>query len=396
MSGEKVLDVMDLFGGLEAKPKKAEPKVEAVAVEPSEPKPEPVKVEVDTEKLYMLEPRFDLINPLEPGFVDGVSYTGPSGSIITKEMIRDALLDGENIHLYGDAGTGKSTLARAILDMVNAETISANAKTWVRNKEALKKNPELTAEELEPYSELPYPMTHYSSHEGTRSEQLMGKPHIVETAEGRKIIELLGPLVDAYENGKVLIWEEFDFTPPSILGEAHLFMETSSKEAHIYINEPRIIRRSTRYGVIGTSNTLGAGEAATEFAGTQPLNSAFMSRFTFTVKVGWLPAKEEEKLIKNRTSIHVDLVKKMIKVASKIRKAYDEEQVEKPISTRALLSWAREIRRATKRIGVAKVRSMDKSTLWREVAIPSADSTILANIADPVSRDAVTEAINLY
>jgi len=395
MSGEKVLDVMDLLGGLEAKPKK-EPEVAAAAVEAPKPKPEPKKVEIETEKLYLLQPRRDLIYPLEPGFVDGVSYTGPSGSIITKEMIRDALLDGENIHLYGDAGTGKSTLARAILDMVNADVIAANLRVWHRNQEALKKNPELIAEELEPYSELPYPMAHYSSHEGTRSEQLMGKPHIVETAEGRKIIELLGPLVDAYENGKVLIWEEFDFTPPSILGEAHLFMETSSKEAHIYINEPRVIYRHPRYGVIGTSNTLGAGERAMEFAGTQPLNAAFMSRFTFTVKVGWLPAEEEAKLILNRTGLHDSNVDKMLKVANKIRRAYEEEQVEKPISTRGLLAWAREIRRATKRIGEDKVRTMDKSKLWRDVAIPSADTTILASISDPVSRDAVTDAINLF
>ena len=150
---EHVKDVMDLLGGL-AKAADA------------------VKI-IETEKVSIIRPRNDLIDPWEPDFVDGVASKNLDGSVVTLSMIEDAFDAGENIHLVGPSGCGKSTIARAILDRKNADVRAENKKIWERNSKILKDKPETEAGDLEPYSLLPYPMAHYSCHQGTRSEELI-------------------------------------------------------------------------------------------------------------------------------------------------------------------------------------------------------------------------------
>jgi len=375
--GDQVTDVMDLLGGL------------AKAAEA-------VKV-LETEKISTLKPRNDLIDPLEANFADGLTSKGSSGAIITLNKIIDAFDDGENIHLVGPSGCGKTTIARAILDIKNAPVREENRKIKARNDLIIAKNPDVKAGDLEAYNELPYPMKDYSSHEGTRSEALIGKVKLTYDQDGNRVVkEDLGCITDAWINGKTLIWEEFDFTPPSVLGEAHLYLDGSSQQTTLYINEPRVIHKHKDFRCIATSNTRGAGEGAMEFAGTQPLNAAFMNRFNYTVHVSWLPASEEAKVIRSKTGLHGKNVETMIKIAQKMRKLYDEEQVERPISTRALLAWAREIKREMKRIGKGALSRMTEREQWLKVAVPSADPTILEGLSDQSSRDALTDAIKLY
>lgn len=377
-----VKDVMDLLGGLE----KAATSIKKIETE-----------KIETEKVSLIRPKFDLIDPWEPNFVDGVASRNADGSIMTLSQIEAAFDAGENIHLVGPSGCGKSTIARAILDRKNATTREENAKIWKRNEKILKDKPETKAEDLEPYHSLPYPMAHYSCHQGTRSEELIGNVTIQIDQDGnRRPVEVDGAMTDAWINGKTLIFEEFDLAPPGVLGELHLFLDGTTKDTTVYINGPRDIRKSEEFRCIGTSNTRGAGEAAMEFAGTQPLNAAFMNRFNYTVQVSWLPEAEEAKLLRAKTGIHGTNVEKMIKVANKLRKAYDEEQVERPISTRALLAWAREIKRAMKRIGDPARRSMSDREVWLRVGVPAASPTILNSLSDPCSRDAVADALKIH
>jgi MoxR-like ATPase len=373
---EHVQDVMDLLGSLS----------EAA---------ESIKT-IETKKVSVIRPRNDLIDPWEPNFVDGVASKNLDGSIVSLNMIEDAFDSCENIHLVGPSGCGKSTIARAILDRKNAATRAANKKIWVSNQKILEAKPDTKAGDLEPYAALPYPLAHYSCHQGSRSEELIGNVTIKIDQEGNRTpVEVDGAVTDAWTNGKTLIFEEFDLAPPGVLGELHLFLDGSTQDTTVYINGPRDIQKSPEFRCIGTSNTRGAGEAAMEFAGTQPLNAAFMNRFNYTIQVGWLPEAEEAKLLIAKTEIHGTNVEKMIRVANKLRKAYDEEQVERPVSTRALLAWAREIKRSVARIGKRAHASMTDREVWTKVAIPSAAPTILNGIADVSSRDAIVEALRI-
>jgi len=374
--GDHVQDVMDLLGGFE----KAAQAMKTIG----------------TAKVSMIRPRMDLIDPWEKDFVDGYEMKNLDGSYTTLDQIKDAYLSKENIHLVGPSGAGKTTIARHIMDELNAPTRAENAKVWAENAKILEADPQAPVGALEKYNPLPYPMSHYSCHQGTRSEELIGNVTIkIDESGNRTPIEVSGAVTDAWEHGKTLIIEEFDLAPPGVLGELHLFLDGSSSETVVYINGPRQIFKHDEFRCIGTSNTRGAGEAAMEFAGTQPLNAAFMNRFNYTIQVGWLKEQAEAKLIQAKTKLFGSNVEKMIHVANKMRDGYENGLVERPISTRALLAWAREIQRAAKRIGVPALKAMTDADKWKRLGIPAAGPTIINGMADQTSRDAVTEALRL-
>jgi MoxR-like ATPase len=374
---EHVKDVMDLLKGF------------SVAAEA-------VKT-IETEKVSIIRPRQDLIDPWEANFADGVTSKNLDGSIVTLNMIEDALDDGENIHLVGPSGCGKTTIARAILDRKNASVRAENMEVWKRNQVILKDKPDTVAGDLEPYNELPYPMAHYSCHEGSRSPELIGDTTIKIDQDGNRTpIEVPGAVTDAWVNGKTLILEEFDMASPGVLGELHLFLDGSSRETTVYTNGPKRIFKSDGFRCIGTSNTRGDGEKAVEHAGTLPLNKAFMNRFNYTIEVGWLPEAEEAKLLRAKVGIHGDNVTKMIRVANKLRAAYAEEQIDVAVSTRALLAWAREIKRSAKRVGESAYRAMGSRECWTRVAIPAAAPSILNGVSDIPTREAITDVLNIH
>lgn len=344
-------------------------------------------------KASPLAPSPELIEPWEPLFIEGVSKN-IDGSNVTLSMIEAAFDAGENIHLVGPSGCGKTTIARAILDRKNAKTRAINKEIWTRNKEILKVRPGTTVEDLEEYQELPFPMSHYSCHSGTRSEELIGSVTLKFDENGNRIpVEVPGAVTRAWEGGETLILEEFDIAPPGVLGELHAFLDGSTKMTTVYINGPRDIHKSPDFRCIATSNTRGAGEGAIEFAGTQPLNGAFMNRFNYTICVSWLPEAEEAKLIRSKTGLSNSSVEKMVRVANKVRAGYEAEQLDRPISTRNLLAWAREVKRGSLRVSGAS--TLSERDFWKAVVIPAAAPSILNGMADVSSREAVSGFLSM-
>ena len=350
---------------------------------------------IEIAKVSAVRPPAHLIEPWEKNFVDGVASVNADGSILNLADIEMAYDIGMNIHLVGPAGCGKTTIARALLDLKNAPGRAVNRLIWARNEEAVKKNPAIKPEDLEPYNELSFPMQHFSCKQGTRSEELTGSIDLRYNDEGQRyVVEVLGALTTAWTKGETFIFEEFDMGSPGVLSEAHLYLDRSSTEAQLNINGPRTIYKDPAFRCIGTSNTRGAGEGAMEFAGTQPLNAAFMSRFTYTVNVSWLPASAEAKLIEMKVGLAGPTVTKMIQVANKIRKAYDEGIVERPISTRALIAWAEVIMAKGKQLG-SKLSAMSDREKWKLLVIPAASPTVLNGLSDEASRASIADTLKM-
>jgi MoxR-like ATPase len=112
-----------------------------------------------------------------------------------------------------------------------------------------------------------------------------------------------------------------------------------------------------------------------------------MNRFNYTICVSWLPEAEEAKLIRSKTGLSNSSVEKMVQVANKVRAGYEAEQLDRPISTRNLLSWAREVKRGALRIKGAT--ALPDRDFWKAVVVPAAAPTILNGMADHSSREAI-------
>jgi len=342
---------------------------------------------IDEDLTTSIQPDRRLIEDWEPGFMGAYEFLGG----VTLEHLIAAYQDNEQILLVGPSGVGKSTIAFHILDHFNSTVRALNRKILKENIKLLKTG--VDSSKLLSYHALPYDMTHYSCHEETRSAELIGDVLPIYNNDGTRHIDMFkGAVVEAWTEGKTLILEEIDFALPGVWGQTHQFFDMRTRETMIFINGQHRIQKHKDFRVIASANTKGQGENIEEFAGTQVLNNAFLNRFTYVVEVTWLPHENEITLVNQKTGLDKTIIKKMVgNVAEKSRAAYDADTLDTPISTRDLMSWAREIKRRQKTTGM----NSSDANFWKEICAPSADPAFLRRIADDTSRDTIREYMNI-
>lgn len=347
----------------------------------------------DGSVLGSAEPDPTLIHNWEQDFVDGYEID-VGGHCITLEQVWDAYVAGENLLFVGPSGCGKSTIAYHLLDKANEVIRAKNRKVYQENIEAVQ-----TGKNPTPYIELPYQVSPQHCNEATRSAELIGDVTIKVNPDGsRTPVVVRGSVTDAWINGKTLIIEELDIAPPGVLAELHAFFDGRTQETVIYTNGPERIRKNSRFRVIATANTKGAGENQIEFAGTRVMNKAFMNRFTYVLEVTWLPQPAEKDLILRRTGLRPDVAFHMVESACKTRDAHKAGTVDVCISTRDILSWARECKRAEKRWELKKGDPSVISRIndyWTEIARPAAYPAFLARIADTTTQGTFQDYLSL-
>jgi MoxR-like ATPase len=335
----------------------------------------------------------DLVSPWAPDFEPNVTAKTVAGSFISLEDIERAWASGENIHLVGPSGAGKTTLAYGILDRMNEAIRAENRILRDKNLAAAKAG----SNRFEEYKPLPYPVSHYSAHRGSRSEELLGSVTIQIDGEGnRRPVEVPGAALDAWEGGKTFLFEEFDLAPPGVLGELHLLLDGTSRQYTSYVNGPRKVHKHKEFRCIATSNTHGAGENAMEFADTQPMNAAFMNRFNYTVIVTWLSEQAESSILQKKTNIHGPNSEKMILIANKVRDNYAQGLISRPISTRNLLAWAREIQRQKEKFSKSVLAGMDRNEQWKLIGVPSAIPTVINCLSEAEEQQALYQLIKSF
>lgn len=341
------------------------------------------------------EPDPSLLHAWEPDFQDGYEFKTVGDHKITLDQIWDAYKEGEHILISGPSGCGKSTIAFHMLDRANASIRAKNLKVYHENLKLIKQGK--NEDELHPYLELPYKVAHYSCHEASRSEELIGTVTVRINKDGsREPVVVRGSVTEAWTQGETLILEEMDFAPPGVWGECHQFFDGRTKETTIYINGPERIKRHDRFRLIATANTLGRGENQAEFAGTQVLNNAFLNRFTYVIRASWLLPEKEKQLVHMKTGLRYDVIDKMVTAAGQTRKAYEDEVSEHCISTRDLLKWGREQKRHERRLKKMgqDTATMDLDMYWGLVSVPSAVPAFL-NGLDDETRDVYGQYLDI-
>ena len=337
------------------------------------------KAEMETEIIRSPEPPRNMIEAWEKDFVDGYEWKTFGGKPCSYERLWKAFNRKENILLCGPSGCGKSTIAFALMDRANEEARAKNRAIMAENFAKLKAG--VSEEDLEyKWVSLERKLNHYSCHEATRSEDLVGALTIIFDELGNRTpFRVDGALKEAWTEGNTFICEEYDLALPGVWGETHQFLDGRTKETMIYINGPEKIYKSKNFGALFTGNTKGRGENQAEFADTKPMNTAFMNRMTFVVEVGWLKPEVEIGLIHKTTGLRGDVCKKMVLAAKQSRDAHAEGTADCAITTRDLKSWARECVDNEAEWG----NPTDRDKYWNDVAVPSAYPTVFARIDDP-------------
>ena len=235
----------------------------------------------------------------------------------TAKVLEFAIKRRKNVLMVGPTGCGKSSLAINVMARLNerGEIFSCDGET--------------------------------------STDTLIGKPWITkdsDTGEGITVIAY-GAALRAYKLGKCLLLEEVDVAVPDILASLQRIMETQSKFYICNIGIEEVIPRDKNFLVIATANTIGTGEDTFMYAGTKPLNMAFMNRFGLTIKMDYLDKDREIKVLMNKTGIDKNIASSLVDVANDVRDASDPSRIASSstpggqrlvttISTRDLLEWS--------------------------------------------------------
>ena len=178
----------------------------------------------------------------------------------------------------------------------------------------------------------------------TSTGNLIGDVALINK-DGSTITQVVhGAALRAYRDGKILLLEEVDFANPDILASLHRLMETQSG---FYVcnvgGAGEVIKRHPLYCVVATANTIGTGEDSFVYSGTKPLNQAFMNRFSLTVRMDYLPADKEAKVVAAKSGLTTHHTKQLVECANEVRtarKTASNRQLTATISTRDLIEWA--------------------------------------------------------
>lgn len=182
--------------------------------------------------------------------------------------------------------------------------------------------------------------------EDAEGSRLFGGP----TVSKGEVVWAAGPAEQAalatYDGtviGGVLQVDEVSSSPAGVNLNMQWMLETNGK---IMLSEKpsgeRMIRPGSMFHVVCTDNTVLQGDTTGRYAGTNVQNEAFLDRMSVVSYLGYVDAKHEIAILKNKCGVGAKEAGNMRKVAGMIRAAYDSGKLNFNISPRGLIDWADE------------------------------------------------------
>lgn len=269
---------------------------------------------------YSLATEFGLAIPAEV-MIDGFEEGHPAspqintGYVFMAEKMRDLLAfwhSGERaLKIVGDPATGKTSLIEQF------------------------------------HARLRWPLYKVSCKPTTEARELIGQ--YFPTADGT-LQWVDGPLLRAAREGTSVLLDEYNVMDPGEATGLNMLLEGYS---FVVESTGEVISPAKGFKVFVTENHV---ESRLSVSGRNVQDAANDDRFMITT-ADYLPAELEERVVVNSlVADGVDentaalIATQVVAVANKVRKAYRQEdsEVDKPMSTRVVVRWAKLVRRFAK------------------------------------------------
>ena len=235
------------------------------------------------------------------------------------EILTHAIKEADNALLVGPPGVGKSSLVLQLAAILN------------------------------------WGVVRYSCSEEITSSKIIGQWVVIN--DSMEWID--GYITHAMRKGLMLLEDESDFMRPELRGEVHSLMEQGGSilltSIHPDTKKPfkEIVKKHSDFRWISTANTVGYGDDAFAFAGTQYMNSASRDRYEIIMKFNYRPPNEEEAIIykkihkwanidpeKEEPILKKNIIAAMVNIANECREAQKDGMLFQ-FSIRRLLAWAK-------------------------------------------------------
>lgn len=152
--------------------------------------------------------------------------------------------------------------------------------------------------------------------------------------------------------GAIILLDEIGFARAQNLAVLHALCERSPHRSIVIAETGVRIPVASHVVFFGADNSNGHGDATGNFAGVRDQNTAFLDRFSFTLRFEYLPQDDEIALVTNRTGLPVDASRVLVTFANTAREKARAGLLTQPPSLRQLFAWARAIQKGVP-VGIA-------------------------------------------
>jgi cobaltochelatase CobS len=186
------------------------------------------------------------------------------------------------------------------------------------------------------------PLRRINLHGDVRMADLLGERSLeVDPETGQAVVCWRdGVVADCKRNGWWLLLDELDACPSNIAFVLQALLEPGHPLT-LTGNAGEVVEQEgdgPGFRIFATANTLGRGDSAGIYHGTQALNEAFLDRF-FVAAVSY-PAPEKERELLAKIGVIMPTAAKMVEAAGLIRAGFDRGETLVTLSTRRLVAWA--------------------------------------------------------
>ena len=184
---------------------------------------------------------------------------------------------------------------------------------------------------------LNWPLIRVAASGGLAESDLLGE----WTVQDGETIYNYGFLPRAMKMGAICLIDEIDGIEPSVAFSIHQVMEAQGKLVLLQ-NGGEIIEPHESFRLVTTANSLGHGDETGLYAGIKVLNAAFLDRFAAVFQMSYMPPLLEAQIVRNRApSCTTAMARTLVKVATDVRRAQQNEEIYCTFSTRRLIELAR-------------------------------------------------------
>ena len=164
--------------------------------------------------------------------------------------------------------------------------------------------------------------------------------------ESSSVVWKPGVIVQAIRQpGAIVLLDEIGFARAQSLAALHALCERSPHRSITISETGERIPVAEHVVFFGADNSNGHGDTSGNFAGVREQNTAFLDRFSFTLRFEYLGADQERDLIAGRTGLSLDAAEMIVSFASVAREKARAGLLTQPPSLRQLFAWARAVHR---------------------------------------------------
>ena len=171
---------------------------------------------------------------------------------------------------------------------------------------------------------------------------LLGKDAIILENNQQITTFKEGLLPWSIQNPVILVFDEYDAGRPDVMFVIQRILEASGKLT--LLDQNKIIKPHEYFRIFATSNTIGLGDSAGIYHGTQQINQGQIDRWNIVCSLNYLEPKIEEKIIlkkvKDLNKVQKKYVSQMVKLANLTRQGFRDSDISTLMSPRTSITWA--------------------------------------------------------